>query len=263
MPGLALTDEFFLSTATVMIGPQTDLMELNVAEHSLGLVKNFSMQSDPTLVELTQGIRNQRVATMVTGTGLKTSWEMYEYTAKNLAYAAGLDATGTNFAPMTAGDPLSIAADETDISVTVTGSKSASYPVGSWIYIQRASDDFVHIAKVTAVVGTTDTEITFTGNPLPFDCAAGTAKVGRLNKLNVGADNEIQYHSMKVVGLIPKGNKPLILMFPKVQIVKGLAINFATDNFSNMPFEANPYQPTATDVGYSLDWNQEVHILRQ
>ena len=35
--------------------------------------------------------------------------------------------------------------------------------------------------------------------------------------------------------------------------MKGLAINFATDNFSNMPFEANPYQPTATDVGYSLD----------
>ena len=96
MPGLATSDEFFLSTATVMIGPQADLMELNVAEHSLGLVKNFSMQSDPTLVELTQGIRNQRVATMVTGTGLKTSWEMYEYTAENLAYAAGLDATGTN-----------------------------------------------------------------------------------------------------------------------------------------------------------------------
>ena len=87
--------------------------------------------------------------------------------------------------------------------------------------------------------------------------------MGKLNKLNVGSDNEIQYHSMKVVGLVPKGNKPLILMFPKVQIVKGLAINFATDNFSNMPFEANSYQPTPSDVGYSIDWNQEVHILRQ
>lgn len=263
MPGLAKTDEFFLSTATVMIGAQDELMELNVADHSLGLVKNFSLQSDPTLVELTQGIKNQRVATLVTGSGLKTSWEMYEYTAKNLAYAAGLDATGSNYDPMAAGHVLSDPAIVTDVAVIIATDQSAVYTVGSWIAIQKASDDYVHIAKVTAVnFASSETTITFTGNPLPFACAAGTAKVSKMNKLDVGTDTEVQYKAMKVVGLLPKGNKPLVLLFPKVQIVKGLSVSFATDNFSNMPFEANPYQPTPADTGYNADFAQELHILR-
>jgi hypothetical protein len=262
MPGNALTNEFFLSTATVMIGAQDKLLDLNVDEHSLGLTKNFSMSGDPKIVELTQGIRNQRVATMVTDMGIKVSFEMYEYTAKNLAYAAFLDASGTNFDPMADGDLLSENSLAAATSVTVAADKSAVYTAGKWVYVQKAGDDYVHIAKVVSSTYSTDTEITLS-KAVPWAGTAGVSKIGLLNKLDVGTDTAVQYFAMKVVGIVPNGNKPLVLLFPKVQVTKGLAISFATENYSNMPFEVTPYQPVPTDLGYSADFREQVHIFRQ
>ena len=61
MAGEALTSKFMLGTATLMLGPVADLFDLNVAEHSVGLAKNVTMKSTPGFIELTQGVKNNTV----------------------------------------------------------------------------------------------------------------------------------------------------------------------------------------------------------
>ena len=60
MAGFAVTNEFLLSTATVMIGATSALKSLEPGAHSIGLVKNFKLASDPKLIELTQGVLERR-----------------------------------------------------------------------------------------------------------------------------------------------------------------------------------------------------------
>jgi hypothetical protein len=261
MAGLALTNEFLLSTATVMLGAPTDLKNLNPTAHSLGLVKNFKMTSDPKNIELTEGVLNDIVATTRVDLGLKASWEMFEYTAKNLNYAAGLDASSVVAMPAT--DPLASALINA-VTVVITGTdKSAVYTAGSWVTIQKGNDDFVHVAKVASVAFSTDTTVTITGYGLPWALSSGEGKIGKVNKLDVGLDNSDHTFAMKVVGLLPNGNKPLVLMFPKVKITKGLDIAFQTNDYGNLPMEVQPYRPVAADSFYDSDFATAVSVLRQ
>ena len=66
MAGLAKTDAFMLGDATVMIGAMADLLTLNTVEHSIGLVKEFMVKSEPGYTELTQGVKNTVVASVMT-----------------------------------------------------------------------------------------------------------------------------------------------------------------------------------------------------
>ena len=262
MAGFAITNEFLLSTATVMIGATSALKSLEPAAHSIGLVKNFKLASDPKLIELTQGVLNDVVATTKTDLGLKCSWEMYEYTAKNLAYAAGLDAT-TGYTAYSTAYAIE-AATLSATSVVIDGADhTTDFPAGAWIYIQKGSDDYVHVAKVASSAFATDTTITITGYGLPWAVSAGEATVGRLNKLDVGLNNTDNTLAMKVVGLLPASGKPITLMFPKIKITKGLDFSFQTNDYANLPMEATPYRPLVGNSFYSADFSTAVSVLRQ
>lgn len=82
MTGLAKSSEFLLSSATVMIGPMADLKKLNPAAHSIGLVKNMAVNIETSKTELTQGLSNDVVASVITGNTVTVAGEVYEYTAK-------------------------------------------------------------------------------------------------------------------------------------------------------------------------------------
>ena len=77
MAGEAKTNAFMLGTATVMLGAQADLFDLNPTEHSIGLVKNFNLQVDQTYTELTQGVQNQIVFSVRTGNKVMNTMEAY------------------------------------------------------------------------------------------------------------------------------------------------------------------------------------------
>jgi len=62
---------------------------------------------------------------------------------------------------------------------------------------------------------------------------------------------------------LAEGLKPITLIFPKIQITRGLNFTFSTDNWGNMPFEAAVKRPVPADLGYDLDWSTPVTILRQ
>ncbi|RWP44298.1 MAG: hypothetical protein EOR04_05090 [Mesorhizobium sp.] len=259
MAGNAKTNKFLLSTATVMLGALADLHKLNPAEHSIGLVKNFQLTGEAQFTELTQGIRNAVVMSVRTGEGLKTSCEVYEFTAKNLAYAAGLDGSGTGFDVVAELSALGAAAVAADDSITLAVAPTQAIAGGDYLFIQKGQDDYVHVVKVASVLATEVTLATGFEIPTGMTFPIGS-RVGRLKRVDIGQYVAQPDLACKVTGILPKDNTPFTILLPKVKVTRGLGISFASDNFSNMPFEMQPYEMVTTDPFYS-EYGQGQAIL--
>ncbi len=253
MPGTAKTSQFLLSTATVMLGVQTDLFNLNPAAHSIGLAKNFQMSQDPSYTELQQGITNTTVMSVRTSEPLKASFEVYEYTIRNVGYASGLDASGVTYNPQAAIALSTASITAAAVAIVVSGDVTATIAVGDYIFIQNGTDDLVHIAKVTATSFSTNTTITFTGYPIPAGVTFPIgSRVGEVKRIDLGTGVLFQPElAAKIVGVLPKTNEPFTILLPKVKVTKGLNLNFDSQNFTNMPFELTPYSQTPTDPFYA------------
>lgn len=254
MPGTAKTSSFLLSTATVMIGPLADLHNLNPAAHSVGLAKNFQMTFDPQYTELTQGITNTVVMSVRTSEAIRASFEVYEYTLRNIGYAAGLDASGISFNSTSTIQLTSTVTAAAATTVTVASDVSAMYPVGTYFFLQDGTDDKVHIAKVSAVAFATGvTTITFAGFAVPTGVTFPIgSRLGVVKKVEVGSGVLFQPElAAKIVGILPKNNEPFTILLPKVKVTRGLNIAFDSANFTNLPFELTPYAQTTSDPFYT------------
>ena len=137
-PGTAKSGRFHFSTATLCIAPMTEQAEINPLLHSVGLVKNCKVDVTTSKVDLTQGIQNDIVASVVNGMPMTGSAEVYEYTAKNFAYGLSQDPAGlVDMAkPVGLPGPVAAAASEVTAASAIAGSA-----VGSWIYLQEYEAD--------------------------------------------------------------------------------------------------------------------------
>lgn len=264
MAGNAKTNKFMLSTATVMLGPLADLHALNPAEHSIGLVKNFQFNGEAQYTELTQGIRNAVVMSVRTGEGIRTSCEVYEFTAKNLAFAAGLDASGTTYDVVEEMSALGVAATSASTEITLAAAATTPYVAGDYIFLQKGQDDYVHVMKIASVdiAVPASPELTpVVGFEIPdgMTFPVGT-RVGRLKRIDIGTSVTQPDLACKVTGILPKDNSPFTILIPKVKVTRGLGISFASDNFSNMPFEMQPYEMVMSDPFYA-EYGQAQAIL--
>lgn len=253
MAGNAKTNKFMLSTATVMLGPLADLHSLNPAAHSIGLVKNFQITGEATYTELTQGIRNAVVMSKRTNEGLKTSCEVYEFTAKNIAYAAGLDASGTSFDVVEEWSALKTEVTAAGDTLVLAAAPTTPIVAGDYLFVQKGQDDYVHVVKVGSYATDLDPTITVAAG---FEIPAGMtfpvgSRIGRLKRIDVGVDTTQPDLACKVTGILPKDNSPFTILLPKVKITRGLGISFASDNFTNMPFEMTPYEMVMDDPFYA------------
>jgi hypothetical protein len=253
MPGNAKTNGFLLSTATVCVGPMADVYNLNPTAHSVGLVKNVQAVSEPTFVELTQGVKNQPVMTVPNSDGLRVSFEVYEYTLRNLGYAAGLDASGAGFNALPNIHTTAAVVNAAATSLTVATDLTLTYPIGSWIYLQNGLDDYIHVAKVSAVsYSNPNTTITFTGFAIPAGLTFPLgSRLGKVVPIDKGAALPQPDLSAKILGVMPKDNRPVVIVYPKIRITKGFSINFQSDAFASMPWEFTPYPLVSGDTFYS------------
>lgn len=259
MAGNARGNDFLLSTATVMVGPVADLLKLNPLDHSLGLVKNFTLSADPQFVELTQGLTNDVVMSLKTGDGSRASCEVYEYTTRNLAYAAGLDGSSISYDPITATFTTSAAATSTTVTLSAAPTGIAA---GDWIFIQNGIDDLVHVGKVASISTNTITLTTNSAIPTNLVLAAGS-RVGKVRQISMGVSTPNTTLAAKVTAILPQDNKPVTLLFPKIKITRGFNIAFSSDSFGNMPFEFTPYASAMTDPFYGEFGSAKVVMLRQ
>lgn len=259
MAGEAITNLFLLNSATVTIGQQADVLGLNTAAHSIGLVKNFKITANPTYTTLTQGVKNTIVDSTCTNNEVKATMEVYEYSGKNLKYALGLDgttvtSTGSDYSPQASIAPAATTA-------VIATDVSSDFTAGDFIEISEGDNAF--IAKLTsAVYSSPNTTLTFTGYPTPAGLTFSTsAKIRKISMFPVGSKTDQPYLSAKIVSGNLQNSAPIVLIIPKLRITKGFDIEFKSDGYSNMPFEFTPYDLTSSDYAWGkLPTNDMIQI---
>lgn len=251
MAGEAKTSAFMLGAATVMIGTPDQLFDLNPEDHSIGLVKNFRITSEPSYTDLTQGVKNKVVYSVMTGNTVRASMEAYEYTGKNITYSLGLE--GGNVATQTTETALSAPASSGDTSITIAD--ETGFAVGDYVMIQDGDEDKVYVRKLTVVgVGTLDF-----AQALPKALPVG-AKVSKSNVINIGSKDEQPFLAAKIVGTLADGSENVILC-PKIRITNGFSLGFTTEGFDNLPYEFSFYDLLASDPHYDEFKNAQAKLL--
>lgn len=241
MAGEAKTSKFMLGTATVMLGRPADLHILNPAEHSIGLVKNFRIQGQPGYTDLTQGVKQKKVFSVMTSNDITAAMEAYEYTAGNMMYSLGLE--GFQASATAVSTTTTASAIGTATSLTV--SSIVGFSNGDYVAIDLG-DDNVIVRRLSAAPATSNLTI---GQALGQAIPSG-ATVRKLAVVNIGSKDEQPFLAAKIVGVLADSTKVTILA-PKIRVTKGFSIGFTTDNFDNMPFEFSFYDLVTTDPFYT------------
>jgi hypothetical protein len=251
MAGEAKTNAFMLGSATVMIGPQADLFTLAPSTHAIGLVKNFTISNEPQYTDLTQGVKNQIVYSVMTSNRVTAQMEVYEYTSKNIAYALGLNGSSlTAISASTTTTGITAAAATTVVVTSATG-----LALNDWISIQEGTDDKVFYRRITNIATNTLT----VNAALPVALAAGSV-VQKVNAIDVGSQTDQPFLSAKIVGSLADGTE-VGLLVPKIRITAGFTLGFTTDNFGNLPMEFTCYDLTSDDPNYALFTNKQAMLF--
>lgn len=247
MYGLANTNRFMLGAATLLLGPQADLFNLTRANHSVGMIKNFALTAEPTYTDLSQGVKNTVVYSVMTGHTARAAAELYEFTTKNIAYTAQLN--GAALEPSTN--------IETKVATAVAGStgspvssvvvaSATGLAVGDWVLIQDPlTPDDATIRKITAIA--TDT---LTVAPGIARAVAVDSVVRRVNFTEVASKQEQPFFSAMVHGVLANGDE-ISIALPKVRVTSGLNLSFQTNDYGNMPLELGIYDLTPTDPHFA------------
>ena len=273
MAGNALTNQFNIGTATVMVGPMADVLNLTPEQHSIGLVKAVTLTSETNEVTLTQGVRNTIVDSQVTGVTSTVTMEVYEYTAKNLAYAAQLDgadySTGKIMKIKTA---ITGGVSATTVVLNADSDVSSSFTKDTRIQIQATGAkkyDKVYLgvlASNSTYDGTAHTLTLTLSEAIPAGGSfAVDDEVFSVSVIPVGADRPQPYYGVKIVGILPNGNEPVTIIIPKAKVTSGLTLGFNTDNYVNLQFEFTPYDLTTDDSTYSTfeDYGASVLVYKR
>lgn len=249
MAANAKTNQFMIGDATIMVGAMDDVFNLMPDKHGLGLTKNLALRLETGNVELTQGISQTPVFSVQNQFSSTGSFEVYEYTARNMAYGLGLNASGSAFdqianpGPFVLNAPIAAAAT----SIVLATGAGADWAVGDYVIMQQ-NEDYVFAAKVTGV--TSDTLTVDQATPAGMTWAVATTRVFRSKSIGaVGGQNT--YLSMKAAVITPKDQRPVPVLFPKIRITRGFDLSLGSTDFSNLPFEFQPYPLTPEDTLYS------------
>jgi hypothetical protein len=248
MAGEAKSNKFMLGAATVMIGPQAELFNLNPDEHSIGLVKNFSISGQPAYTELTQGVKNSVVYSVMTGNPVTATMEVYEHTSKNLAYGLGLDGSAM--------DPIATkTTTNADVPASVAGTKLiplasvTDLVEGDWIQAAApGTTDKLLVARVTDVDAVAKTVTIADEQSFSYALPIGTT-VQKVNVVGIGSKSDQPFLSAKIVGNLADGT-PVALLIPKIRITGGFTLAFKTDSFGNLPYKFQPYDLVSADPFY-------------
>jgi hypothetical protein len=245
MAGSALTNRFMLGTATVMIGAPSKLYDLKPSSDSVGLVKNFSMASAPSYTELTQGVKNNLVFSVLTKNDVTCSMEVFEYTSKNLTFGLGLDGSSVTAPSVSTTTTGAVVGDGTIVVIPVTSATGLA--AGDNIMLENNTDDDVHVRKILSIAGLNVTVTRAIGTGVTI---ASGATVRKINRVDVGSLADQPFLAAKVVGKLADGTN-CVLLLPKIRITKGFTLAFSSDNFGNLPFEFSIYDLVTTDPFYT------------
>jgi hypothetical protein len=249
---------FLIGNATVMLAPRSvDVFSLTPTLHSVGMVKAVTVGMEADTIDLRNGIQQNLVDQMRSGVRLTTSFEGYEFTGQNLLRALGYASTaivrkrGTLTTAIAAAGTSAIM-NSNPISGDATSGITAvgDIPAGSTLVIQRAAEpDYVFVTRTTgAATGSGPYTATMSSAlPAGMSFAIGDI-VWVVNEIDVGSQVDSDFFGMKIVGTLSANNVPVVVIFPKVKIVRGFNLNFSETDYSNLPFEISPFFLAASEA---------------
>ena len=130
--GIAQSDGFLLQEATLLLGAVGQAKDLTIEENSIGLFKNLQIQNTKTYTDLTQGVTNQVVNSVLTENRFTITGEGYEFNAKQLAFALGQEGyllqNQTSVSTKTTADALVAA-------TTIEVADASGISAGDWVII--------------------------------------------------------------------------------------------------------------------------------
>lgn len=249
---------FLVGNATVMLAPVTeDVFALNPDDHSVGMVKAVTIGMESDTIDLRNGILQNLVDQQKSGVRLTTSFEGYEFTAQNFFRALGFAdvAIQRRRGSLTA----NAAAAATSITVAtnpVPGDANSgitgvgNIPSGSTIIIQRDDQpDFVLPVRTTGAATGTGPYVVTLEDAIPTGMSFSIGDtVWVVNEIDVGSQATEDFFCMKIAGTLANYDVPIVIVFPKVKIIRGFNLNFSETDYSNMPFEVTPFFLAASEV---------------
>lgn len=249
----ARSKNFMLSVATVMLGPRDKLHELNPAEHSIGLVKNYNLSGEKGTTDLTAGLMNDEVFSMVTSRSARSTMEVYEYTARNIAYGLGLAGYSIEEATGDAGKLTSVSVnngDKTHNLAITKGSNPQDIANGDKISIRNPDDDNIIIAKVTDASGYATTGALVVEADIGTMTLPANSEVQRVTVLDIGGTEQQEEFAAKITGKLADGTW-ITLLCPRVKMASGFQAAFSQDNYGNIPFELKHLKVLAGEPFYA------------
>lgn len=255
---------FLLGEATLLMTPYSDttpVFELTPELHSLGMVRNVTLNSESDQVELRKGIMQLLVDSKKSNVRVSLSTEVFEFSAQNVYRSLSLAKTATStkrgkLKTTVTGPQATIVINsdplpgEANSAITVAG----DVPVGSTVLIQVAGigNDYVLPVRVTATTTVATGDITITAAvPTGMTFPAGS-RVWVVNEIDVGSVQEQDFFKVKVVGTLSNNERPLAIVFPKVKVSKGFQLQFDEGNYTSMPFEFSPYFLSGAEISGRL-----------
>ncbi len=246
--GLAMTNRFMLGAATLLIGPQADLFNLTRAEHSVGLIKNFSLTAEPSFTDLSQGVKNTLVYSVMTGNNARASAEVYEFTFRNLAYVAQMNgATAVAQTNIETTLSAAVVGSEVTPATTMTLTSATGFTEGDWVLIQ---DPLVPDDAIVRKIATLAADVATTNPNIQRNLAAGSV-VRRVNFVDVGSKEDQPFFAAMVLGTLADGTE-ISVALPKIRVTNGLNLSFQTNDYGNMPVELGIYDLTPADPHYAI-----------
>lgn len=261
---------FMLSSATLMLAPAftTDVFSLTPTDHSVGMVRDIAIPVEASQIELRNGISQVIVDSKRTNVSVSLSATIYEFSAKNLLYAASLYGSGpvqvkrgTLKTSVTGGGgatSLVINSDpipgETDSAITAIG----DIPSGATLLIARtgAESDYVFPTKTTAATTVSGSDYTATiaspyNIPTGMSFPAGS-RVWVITPIEVGSIDATDLYGVKVTGTLSNFEKPVTVVFPKVRMTQGFNLSFTETEYGGMPWQMQPLLLTSTEASGRL-----------
>jgi hypothetical protein len=239
-------------------GDATSVFELTPDLHSVGMVRNVTLNQESDQIELRKGIQQNLVDSKKSNVKTTLSAEVFEFSAQNVFYSLsiGSQAVGLKRGKLTAAAAggaatITVASDPLpgDASTGITA--AGDIPNGATVLLQipgNGSNDYVLPVRTTAATtaAAPDYDVTV-AIPAGMDFPIGT-KVWIVNEVGVGSTAEQDFFKVKVVGTMSANERPITLILPKVKISKGFQIQFDEGNYTSMPFEFAPYFLSASEI---------------
>lgn len=257
------TPAFMLSSATLMIAPAftTDVFALTPALHSVGMVREISVNVDSSLIELKNGIAQALVESRRTGVSATITGTVFEMTAKNLMIASAIDPSGAvvvkrgvlTTALSAAAASVVYNSDPVPGQATSGVTAVGDVPSGSTIIIQRPGSEIDYVfptisSGVTTGVGPWTTPIAGSyAIPAGMTFPIGS-RIWILTPVAVADTTADALFGVKITGTLSSYDRPVTAVFPKCRIAKGFNLSYAESDYGSMPWELSPILLAASEA---------------